>query len=291
MKLSDSRIILYNQKKIILIYRISNNNISLELELNLDYGIENGYNYIVYEIDKDILLIGEIDLFLIDLKRNIKMLQRVNINNKDKKDYHILKSSNGLLIIHFSEKIIIFDYNKNEKKLIKKDEFDIPNISVEGLSELNNENIIIGCNSCVYILNLKRKEINNLKITNKGLGRTNNLIDNYYLISYLNSADEKIYLDIYKIDLKEIKLIQTINLGHPYLIKQFIKLNDNKLIGNDIKGNIYEFNIEDYFHISLKDILKGSDEGHVEDDINIYKYDDNKIIIISYDFIKIWEFD
>ena len=130
-----------------------------------------------------------------------------------------------------------------------------------------------------------------MKVNKNYMYKIKSLIENYYLISYLKQ-DEKMhgYLDIYKIDSEEIKLLQTINLYYPYLIKQFIKLNKNKLIGIDNKNNIYEFNIEDNFHISLKDIFKGDDDDTIN--INIYKYNDNKIIAISpYNFIKIWEFD
>lgn len=301
LKLNDGRIILYHEEKSIKIYSILNNKISLELVFNIDYGIGNKGPYIIYKIDKDILLIGTSDLILIDLKRNIKILQKININNKDK-DYHILKLSSGLIAIHFSKKIIIFNYDKKIKNLIKKDEFDMQDLSVKEISEINNENILICAKSFSNpfsnffscILNLKAKEIKEIKIMkiNKNcIYKKNILIENYLFIYYLDEK-EKSYLDIYRIDLEEIKLLQTINLGHPYIIKQIIKLNGNKLIGNDIKGNIYEFNIDDNFHISLKDIFKGSDEGLNEDDINIYKYNDNKIIAFNNgNIIKIWEFD
>jgi len=304
LKLNDGRIILYHEEKSIKIYSILNNKISLELVFNIDYGIGNKGPYIIYKIDKDIVLIGTSDLILIDLKRNIKILQKININNKDK-DYHILKLSSGLIAIHFSKKIIIFNYDKKIKNLIKKDEFDMQDLSVKEISEINNENILISansfsnpfCNFFSYILNLKTKEIKeikNMKINNTCIYRKNILIENYNFIYYLSRVGEKHigYLDIYRIDLEEIKLLQTISLGYPYIIKQIIKLNGNKLIGNDIKGNIYEFNIDDNFHISLKDIFKGSDEGLNEENINIYKYNDNKIIAFCRDsIIKIWEFD
>ena len=301
LKLNDGRIILCHEEKSIKIYRILNNKISLELVFNIDYWIENKGPYIIYKIDKDILLIGTSDLILIDLKRNIKILQKININNKDK-DYHILKLSSGLIAIHFSKKIIIFNYDKKLKNLIKKDEFDMQDLSVKEISEINNENILISAKYYyIYILNLKTKEIKEIKEIkdmpiNKNciIYRKNILTENYCFIYYLSKVGEKHigYLDIYRIDLEEIKLLQTINLGYPYIIKQIIKLNGNKLIGNDIKGNIYEFNIDDNFHISLKDIFKGSDEGLNEENINIYKYNDNKIIAFCRDsIIKIWEFD
>jgi len=302
LKLNDGRIILYNEKTAIKIYRILNNKISLELVFNIDYGNENKGPYIIYKIDKDIVLIGTSDLILIDLKRNIKILQKININNTHK-DYHILKLSSGLIAIHFSNKIIIFNYDKKIKKLVKKDELDIQDLSelsVKELSEINNENILVSSGSFAYILNLKTKEIKEIKNMeiNKNcincIYRKIILIENYRFIYYLNKVGEKYigYLDIYRIDLEGIKFLQTINLNHPYIMKQIIKLNGNKLIGNDDKGNIYEFNIDDNFHISLKDIFKGSDEGKVEDDINIYKYSENKIISFgSGSIIKILEFD
>ena len=71
--------------------------------------------------------------------------------------------SSGLIVIHFSKKIIIFNYDKKIKKLIKKDEFNIQDLSVKELSEINNENFLICTNSFVYILNLKTKEIKEIK--------------------------------------------------------------------------------------------------------------------------------
>ena len=211
-----------------------------------------------------------------------------------------MKLSSGFIDIHFSNKIIIFNYDKKIKKLVKKDEVDIQDLSelsVKELSEINNENILISSGSFAYILNLKTKEIKEIKNMeiNKNyincIYRKIILIENYLFFYYLNKVEVS-YLDIYRIDLEGIKLLQTINLNHPYIMKQIIKLNENKLIGNDIKGNIYEFNINDNFHISLKDIFKGSDEGEAEDNINIYKYKDNKIIAFgSGSIIKIWEFD
>ena len=291
LKLNDGRIILYNEENNIQIYRISNNIFSLELKFEIERGIENKGPYIIYEIDKNIILLGATDLFLIDLKRNLKLLQKININNIYK-DFHILKLSNGLIIIFFSKKIIIFNYDKKEKKLIKKDEFDIQDLSVKELSEINNENIIIYNNSLIYILNLKTKEIKKMKINKHYSFKIKSLLENYCLISYLNGTEEGMhgYLDIYKIDLEEIKLLQTIDLDYPYLINQFIKLNENKLIALDIKNNIYEFNIADNFHISLIDIFNINDDD--TERINIYKYNENKIIAISINnIIKIWEFD
>ena len=179
--LNDGRIILYNEETI-KIYRILNNSISLELKFNLDYGKGKKGPYIIYEIEKNIILIGSSDLILIDLKRNLKILQKININNTSK-NYNILKLSNGLIAIYFSEGIKIFDYDKKEKKIIKKYEIDIPYLSVKELYEINSENIIIYSNSdsFVYILNLKTKKIKNMEInTNKKyFYRKSLLIENF----------------------------------------------------------------------------------------------------------------
>ena len=240
LKLEDERIILYSKyEKYIKLYRIVNNNFILDLKLNFDYGPQNGGPKFIYEIDKDIILLGVPDLILIDLKKNIRCLQRININNLKSdyyKDYHYLKLSNGLIIINFSNNIMIFNYDKKNKKLIKKDEFI--HSEIKDISIINNENILISDSTSVYKLNLNKKEIRKMRIDKDYSRRRYSILDNYYFVSYINKVKEKYKgnLDIYKIDLEEIeeiKLIQTIIFDYPYLILRFIKLNEKTLIAQD----------------------------------------------------------
>ena len=71
-----------------------------------------------------------------------------------------------------------------------------------------------------------------------------------------------------------------------YFLGRILKLNNNLLISSDMHGNIHEFNIDKYFKITKKEIFRA----HANPISFMIKFDDNKILSISYDGnVKLWE--
>ena len=94
--------------------------------------------------------------------------------------------------------------------------------------------------------------------------------------------DAKYYIDVYS--MKDFSKMQTLEVK--YLLKIIIKLNDNLLVAGDENGNIHIFNIDQNFNLTPKEIFRAH-EGYIT---SLFKYDDNKILSISWDgSLKLWE--
>lgn len=111
-----------------------------------------------------------------------------------------------------------------------------------------------------------------------------NYFEDYIFITYYEGMrnDAKFYIDVYS--LKDSKIVQTLEVK--YLLKKIIKLNDNLLVASDENGNIHVFNIEQNFNLTQKEIFRAH-EGNIT---SLCKFDDNKILSISWDgTLKLWE--
>ena len=290
--LNDGRIICFEKlEKDIKIYKIINNDFSLDLTFKIEFDKENKDRgpCIMYEIEDNIILFGAyMELNLIDIK-NIEILQKINLDY-NQYIYNILQLSNGLIAINNVGKIYFFYYDKNKKELEKKDELKIGRDIYE-ISEINNGYILICTNDKVFLYNLNNKEIKEIILDKNYKCCVFKRIDNYLFVSYTEIENNitKSYIDIYKINLEEkFQFHQNLTFDYPFWITTFLKLNEKKLIAGDNEGNFYEFEISENFHLINIDLFKAHDYKITD----LCKFNDNKIISTSQEGIaKLWEFN
>ena len=292
--LNDGRIICFEKlEREIKIYKIINNNFSLELTFNIEFCEENKDRgpCIMYELEDNIILFGAyMELNLIDINNNQNLIQKVKLNY-EQYIYNILKLSNELIAINNVGKIYFFSYDTKTKKLDKKDELKI-GMDIYEISQINDRYILICTNNKVFLYNINNKENKEIILDKNYKYWAFKIIDNYLFASYSeddNNNVTKSYIDIYKITLEEtFQIHQKLKFDYPFWIIKFLKINENKLIAGDSEGNFYEFKISENFQLINLDLFKAHDYGIT----HLCKFTDNKIISTSKEgIVKLWEFN
>ena len=276
--LKDRRIICFdNHVKEIKIYKFIDKKFLLDFEFSIDN--EKGPKSF-YEVEDNIIIFGgDMELKLIDIRNNkVKILQTIDI--------HIIKIimlSNELIALNNIYKIVFYKYDEKNKRLKKIDVLKTAIFS-DLFWETKDGNIIIANRNDVVIYN--KKSIQTRLKFDKEFGCHYNFYDQYLFVSYPDSKypASKSFVDIYNI--KTFKYLKTFEVE--YYLGYIIKLNDNKLILSDAKGNMHELNIDKNFNILKKDIFRAHDNPITR----MCKFDDNKILSISSDGnVKLWEFN
>ena len=279
--LKDGRIICYDYKEEIKIYKY----IDKKFILDFEFAVENEDKVSatsLYEIEENIILIGSYkNLFLYDIRnKEAKLLQKIE---NDFMNYfsQIIELSNGLIATHNSHNIIFYIYDRENKKLEKKDE--IISLNLSKIFETKNGDIIAFSGREIIVYG-KDKSIHSKMNPNIDFPQFNFLEGKYILISYKKENLNEFYVDVY--DINKFILKQTLEVK--YNLSKFIKLNDNLLIADDYYGNIHELNIDNNYELSVKDIFKA----HECPISQMCKFEDNKILSISHDGnVKLWEFN
>ena len=279
--LKDGRIICYDEKKKIKIYKYIDKKFMLDLEFEIE-GIRSVT--CLYEVEENIIILGSyMKLFLYDIRNNeAKLLQKFEYDNMSVFD-QIIKLSNGLIAAAFFNVIIFYKYDEENKKLEKKDEIKTRG-SIYKIYETKNGNLISF--ETDEIISFGKDKSIQFKMTTTNLIHFYDVIDDkYILISRINQQYEgKNFVDVY--DIKKMILMQTFETK--YQLFEFIKLNDNLIIASDVFGNIHELNIDENDKLSLRDIFRASDYKITK----IIKFDNNKILSIDQDGdVKLWEFN
>ena len=278
--LKDKRIICYDFDKI-KIYKYIDKKFILDFKFNLEN--EDIHASSLYEIEENILLIGcHQKILLYDIRNNaVKLLQKIEVNQQNYFT-QIIELSNGLIAALNRLEIIFYIYDRENKKLEKKDEIKFSGNDSSKIFETKNGNII-SFSSEIVVYGKDKSIQTKMKLDKKYM--TFDVLDGkYILISYENDSHEKYFVDVY--DINKLFLKQTLEVK--YSLTQFIKLNDNLLIASDVHGNIHELNIDNNYELSVKDIFKA----HECKISHICKFDDNKALSIGYDgIIKLWEFN
>lgn len=285
--LKDGRIICYDQFQKVKIYKYIDKKFILDFEFKIE-GEELSAECLC-EVEENIIIFGsEMKLFLYDIRNNeAKLLQKLEYNNLI---YHrfflqIIKLSNGLIAANILEVILFYKYDEENKKLEKKDEIE-PGVNVLKIYEAKNGNLISFFKDEI-ISYCKDKSIQfKMATTNSFYNLYDVIGDKYIVFSYHNQrhGGEKNFVNIY--DIKKLLLMQTFETK--YQLVEFIKLNNNLIVAYDRFGNIHELNIDENNKLSVKDIFRAHDRPIAE----IVKFDNNKILSISYDGkVKLWEFN
>ena len=281
--LKDERIICYDyyRENKIKIYKYIDKKFILDFEFKIE-NEEVGATSL-YEIEENIIIFGGYKkIFLYDIRNNIaKQLQTIEIDFLNFFS-QIIELSNGLIATHNTNDIIFFKYDRENKKLEKKDEIKCDGYSVTKIFETKNGNIISFSKEIIFYG--KDKSIQSKMKLNQKYHAVNVLDGKYILISYINDNQDKYFVDVY--DINKLLLKQTLEVK--YDLRQFIRLNDNLIVASDNNGNIIELNIDNNDELSVKDIFRA----HECPISQICKFDDNKLLSISHDgTVKLWEFN
>jgi len=279
------------------IFKLIDNKLVQDLEFPKD--IMNKFYSIFCEIDENIILFVDKSrkgLILVDIRdNNIKLIKEIKL------DYmfcfeKIIKLSKGLIAAYNFNAIIFFIYDEKIHNIEKFDEILIESKSwVHGLWETNDGKVLAYIDDYLYVYDSDRKLQNKIKIDKKRSDAIDlnieskpspdvHYFDQYIFITYYEGMRnvDKFYIDVYS--LKDSKIMQTLEVK--YLLKIVIKLNDNLLVAGDENGNIHVFNIDQNFNLTQKEIFRAH-EGNIT---SLCKFDDNKILSMSYDgYLKLWE--
>ena len=281
--LKDERIICYDyyRENKIKIYKYIDKKFILDFEFKIENEEQGATS--LYEIEENIIIFGGYKkIFLYDIRNNIaKQLQTIEIDF-DNFFSQIIELSNGLIATHNTNDIIFFKYDRENKKLEKKDEIKNKGYGVTKIFETKNGNIISFSKEIIFYG--KDKSIQSKMKLNQKYHAVNVLDGKYILISYINDNQDKYFVDVY--DINKLFLKQTLEVK--YDLRQFIRLNDNLIVASDNNGNIIELNIDNNDELSVKDIFRA----HECPISQICKFDDNKLLSISHDgTVKLWEFN
>ena len=283
------------------LFKLMDNKFVENLEFPKD--IINKISPIFCEIDENIILFDAsyrnelvVDstrngLILIDIRdNNVKLIQEIQLGYKFCFE-KIIKLSNGLIAAYNSKAIAFFIYDEKNHRVEKFDEILVGSESwVHGLWGTDDGKFLAYIDDYLHVYDNNRKLLSKIKIDKKRNPADLNKpspdvnFDQYIFITNYEGMrnDAKYYIDVYS--MKDFSKMQTLEVK--YLLKIIIKLNDNLLVAGDENGNIHIFNIDQNFNLTPKEIFRAH-EGYIT---SLFKYDDNKILSISWDgSLKLWE--